>query len=524
MKTIAIALISFISFVFTAHGQPLREKAAMDPIDCALYLNSKRELDLYDTSLVTSLSRLGRYDDILASTSKDLNFKELAHLGLDRLRAGDKVSADKFASAAKHSYERDAYGWTSSDLAQYIELLVGLGKADEAFGIAEKQETLDDHFVLLLQIAEGSIRSTQLDLAKSAIRKIPPNFFFSDARDLIRQSDVFAALGDRSEQVRLLSRIGRVLNSDQPNSLRDYLRLELARRYLSIGDETAARSLWESVSAQASPSDKLVYINALLKYGRVSQAEKMLDSIDPKNFGSYSNGTEVVRIFLSQNHPDKALEYATAISDGDDNFEQQSAFMALADYHISHKEFKGAEKILEIANSKASHIVYRHYAEDSIGASPGSRKAIYIDAIAKRYAALEKFDLAFSATEALDVDDPSAQRTFASAIARLARDNAKHLGLIRVKSLTEKAKMIAVKQDDDCVALEVSIDEADALAQLGQRGGATEIIAALLERSCGQYEESEALVRSGEIFEKYRLTANDHLRRVLSSIIADHGN
>jgi len=313
------------------------------------------------------------------------------------------------------------------------------------------------------------------------------------------------------------------IDSADSFALPDSIRLELIRRYFSIGGEKEAREIWKAVSDQNDLSNRLSYVEILIGNKKIIEALRMLEAMDPKLLGeAHPNGTRAVKAFITLGKTDSALRVAKKMSDDADDYDQQSALMVIVDQFIKQKSITAATEILSFAFRRTSPIVYEHHVEDSIGASSGSRKEHYLTEISKRYMALGDLDQALKVLIAIDADHPRAKENLALNIAEFAEENAKKLAPDKVQSLVARALKIIEDDDFDYSMTRVRTMCVGALAGIGLKEQAVDMIADQVEKYADDEKEAEALIMFGEIFEKYKMTPSDHLQHVLTAILRAH--
>ena len=523
MRIAKTILVSVVACVSMASAQTLREKAETNPLDCAIYLATKNDLEgASGLSLTRILYQVGRFDDtITVGAFERMSFKELSHLGLERLAAGDKISARKFADAAFNYYEADHSGWRASDFSGLIELLIATGRSADAQQIADAEEDTADQANHRLQIAEARFNLGDRQGSAKALERISLSDF-DHSRDLFRLSDLYTKLGSRSQSLDVLTKIEAAVGLNDQDDDPDHIRLQLAKRYYSLGDEEKGKASWGFISDANEARYRIQLAEILAESGNRTTALKILDGIDPSELSQDWNGGAVVKQFLKLGRLDQAWKAAIATSAEFDDYTQQSAFMDVADHYIKAKNTKRASEVLDYAFQRARKVVFEHRAEDSVGASSGSRKATYLKEIAERYLRLDRLDRAYTVLIAIDADHWRAREHLAYNLAKFASASAKKLPLARIKELFAHAVKVIKEADEEIEEALIRLEFAEAYATIGENDVAIEIIAEQLERFADDYGEGHILVRSGEIFEKFKLKSNIRLRSSLVAILEAH--
>jgi len=518
MRKLLTILFALFAFASIAPSQTLRERAETNPLDCALYLVSIEELQ--SSNLAWSLYHVGRYEDLIALKNTFLGFKELSSFGLERLRSGDRRGALRFADAAIARYRADSDGWKASDYAGLVELLIGVGKFDDAEAIASSQEETDDRATILLEIAEAEIKFGDVAGATKALQRFSTDFEFDDEGTTFRHADVMIKLGVIDKAAELLRRLENKLRNDPSNSNSSLI--SLIKRYYTIGHEKEAKAIWESISDLDDLLTQLDYVQTLIAVDKSTEALRMLEALNPTDLGDENlTGPKVAKAYVALGKTTLALRVAKTMSDDIDNYDQQEALMVVADQYIKGKNNKAAREVLDFTFQRAAKIVFEQEPQDST--SSGIRKDHYLSEIIKRYQEIGDLDAALKAVMAINADHPDAKEKLALNIATFAQANVKKLSQAKVQSLMSKALKLT---DDgeylDYKGIQVRTLYAESLAQMGQREKAVDVISDLIQKYADDDTDENALLLPAEIFEKYHLPVTEHLRKSLIAVLEAH--
>jgi len=525
MKHPLAILFVILSLAVTIWAQQTNERAANNPLDCAILLFSKDSSRFGLSDFLTrALFRSGRDSDAIeiARSNKVLfgGFEELSVLGLERLRTGDKVAAIKFANAAFDDYSAEVDGVSADRLFPLVDLMIELGKPEFALKIVEQQGEPEEKAKILVELAKAYFKYGDKDASLNVLETAITVFDSHDYRDMFDRADQFIKLGEKARALDLVSKIENddVILSDKLNL--DKVYCQLFFRFMELGDYKRAASNWEQIANNDDVSARLEFSSGMMRGRRFAEAERVLANVSQEELEQYQVGREVVKQYLELGKTASAERSAKVISVSNDDEDQQDAFLQIADHYIKLKENVAAAAILDLAFRRASKIVFEHEQGQNNGASPGTRKWIYLKNISTRYIQIGKIEQAYTAIAAIYSDHELARERFATGTARFARENAKRLSSTRINQIYVAA-LKAIGEMDSEYRVEIIVNQAEAAAIIGKPDKAADILSEMFANRSDRFPVEYALILAGEVFEKYHLQTNDSLRNSLTKIIED---
>jgi tetratricopeptide (TPR) repeat protein len=507
-----------------AAAQPDREKAVTHPLDCAYYLLTKDSLEsTYSDSLTRTLFRVGRYDEGLAVSAVDDDLPSrwpgLISIGLDQAKAGDWEVARQIADSAFDNFLSED-NLSFPDVAALAQLLAVTSRRGKIQKLIERSEP-GQRLALLRFVAGAYTAKGDRSSALWALDQVLvlPEEAIDNENDhyLIDIADLYSRNGQTSRAIQVLRRLWTAVR--EPDDER--LNKPLYRRLYLYGLKPEALSVWKTVPDPDAIENRLFLSSVLIDNREHVRAETILKGVKKSELETYSYGRQVVKQWLRLSKPKVAENAADLMSDEADHYDQQNAYIQIADFYLASKSPASARTILDKAFAKARTIKFEHRAPDSIGASSGSRKNIYLREIRERWQKMGDLSKALETIRAIADPHPMAQEILVASLARFARNNSRKLPRKQVVDLLTEAVYIT-RADSDDVEVQIMADYAEALAKLRDRVGATDKLAELLEGRKGEYLEGYALLLSGEVFEKYKLPLTDRLRTALSAILDEH--
>ena len=527
MKT-QVAIIALFFFAGLAIAQPDRDTAVGHPLDCAFYLLSKDSLEDGDgLSLTYVFFKAGRYDDALRASKFDDDFTSggggLLSFALERSNAGDLENARPFAEAGFKELRADPEAYLGSALTNVFKLLLDLSDSNriaEVFELGGEER----RFEMLVALAAAHSRlqkHTMVTQVLDEAMRLPDSSLDLETapRSLLAASSMYRNAGSRDRSQAALDRLVRIV--EKPDSGLD-LYDQLFRHHYLVGNKTRAMKYWDRVQDNDDVSKRRFFSSVLIEAKESQKAEAILDGIKQPEFSRYPSGGDVVKQYLLLKRTAKAESVVDRITADPDNYDQQDGYMQIADHYIAGKNSRDARRILDKAFGEARKIEFVHLPQHSVGASPGSRKSIFLRDISERFQKLGDLSKALDALRALDDDHPYAEELLARDLAKFANDNARKLQKKQVFELMNEALAIARKVDADEDEVQIMVHFAEALAKLRDRDGAADKLAELLESPNGMSNSGYALLLAGEVFEKYKLSASDRLRTALTAILDEH--
>ena len=532
MKKAALIFVLLLFSVLNSFPQDLQKKAETNPLDCFFYLLSKddnrSDVDIYQ--LTDVYFQLGRYDEVskVINLLKASNRVEYFTIYSNKLLvSGKRNEASLFLSEAIKNFDK-ADSPSERILPQFIENLIKLNKVQDAANIAnEFADEYDDENIFLL-IAEKLVSNGEIDKANQIIEHY--SFPTSSKDNLIRARVglLYAKLKQTEKAALIVSNLRQnafVGETDlKTENIRRKLLFPLIKIYLELGETEKSFELWNQYGNQEDFYEYSQFTKDLLSHGQKEKVSTLLFQMQSDKKQMQRCGTEIVKTYLSLEQIDNAFYAAKNMSDDFDNFCQQDSFMILADKFIAENKINSALEVLDFAFERARKIVYKHEAMNSVGASSGSRKEIYLGQIYSRLMKLKKFDKAFTVFSSIDSENSHAKEFYAEHLIDFVKQQVKTLPRKKIYEFLTKAQD-TVKEDEEYYPIKINLLSAEIFAQIGEKAKAVKMITKGLEvakESCC-YEKT-FLVFAGKVFEENKLTADANLKKILREYISDTGN
>lgn len=269
------------------------------------------------------------------------------------------------------------------------------------------------------------------------------------------------------------------------------------------------------------PNDISWYSDFLINTGNIEIAKPYL--LELQNNEAYLNtsGKYLVRGYLKLNDVETSARIAKTMSDEDDNYDQQDALMLVADRYISDGKNDSALEIINFAYRKAQKVGEENPAYASIGASPLTRKIIYLREIRERLFNLKRFAKGLDVVNSLKIRDDHFQEFYAESLVEFVKRQTKTLPRKGIYTLLEFAQKI-FDEDEDYNLMEIRIKIAEIYTQMGEKTKAVELLAKILDEAKeNSYREDDILLSAGKVFEQNKLKADANLKKILKAYIED---
>lgn len=532
MKKLSFLIAVFIFLAGNIFAQDLRKKAEENPLFCALYsLKKEGDLSALDLSRLTQVFfELDKTEDLFyaINLAEENDDKAALFINYSRefLKIGKKTEADKFLTEAVKIINKDNHP-DIFHLKWLVEDLISLERSDEAVKIAEifADEFGDND--ITTAVAEEFVKRGQTEKLRQFLAQ--PFFPHESENNLTRAKIalIYAKLKQPEKARKILEEIKQTAffgetENDANNNRREIL-FPILRVHLALGENDKAFELWNVRGDQDDFYENRLFIDDLIAYGQMDKVSLLLVQMQLKTEEFARNGYIVVEIYLKIGDVESALSAAKNMSDNDDNYWQQDSFMKLADRFISDGNPNAAENILDVAFGRAKKIIFQHDGMDSVGASTGSRKTIYLGNIYQRLIKLKRFDKAFLVINSIGSNHWKAKEFIAASLADFVSQQIKTLPRKRIREILTKIQNIYDKEDEgDYHYINTQLLVAKIYAQMEDKTKAVELIAKVLEEakeSCCY--EDDFLIAAGKVFEQNKLKADANLRKVLKKYIAD---
>ena len=526
MKNIALLIAVFIFLAGNSFAQDLRKKAETNPLDCALYLLAKDKNFVDTDNLARTFLEVRRFDDALRVFDFEENsyskFMWLSHYGKKLLEENRRDEANKFFTKA-FVVLRDEEKWAGENrLPDFVSGLIQLNRSAEALEVLEHQKYDDDKAEIFISFADTYLKLGQTDKAIKALQTaFELRNSFEDSDNLFLIARLYAKLKQFDEALKVLKHIENDAVQITDTDDRHAVFLRLIPVYLQINQKERAYQTWQQNGDLSDSADVFSFASFLIENGNVEMAKPyLLQLADDKEFLGGRYGEGFVRLQLKLNDLETASTIARTMSDENDDYFQQEALMLVADRFIAEGKNDSALEILDFAFGRARKIVYEHNPMDSVGASSGSRKEIYLGHIFERLMKLKQFDKAFLVFNAIDSEHHFARDFLAGHMVEFAKQQTKTLPRKKIYTFLAEAQNIV--KDEEYHSIDITLRSAEVYAQMGEKAKAVEMLTKVLEEALESccYDD-DFLLSAGKVFEQNKLKADANMKKVLLKFIID---
>lgn len=338
---------------------------------------------------------------------------------------------------------------------------------------------------------------------------------------LLLIATVYSKIDKPDTANKILERIEKAAVIMTDENERNRIFLGLMSAYLQNNQSEKAFALWQQYGDVNDGDDVLFFAKSVLDFKGFDAAAPYLLQIRQNPEFVRRNGDKLVDIYLRQNDVETAVSIAKTMSEDNDSYDQQKAFMLIADWFIKNGKNNSAIEILNFAYQRAGKIVYVHNPQDSIGASSGSRKEIYLGHIYRKLIDLKQFDRAFAVFSSINSEHIFSREFFAEHLVDFAKLQINSLPHKKIVELLAKAQNIV--KDDDYHEIDIKIRTADVYAAMNEKTKAVKLLNQALaegQESCC-YEEM-ILLQVAKVFESNNLKADAQMKQVLSEYISEN--
>jgi tetratricopeptide (TPR) repeat protein len=526
MKKAGFILSVVLLAVVSVFAQDFEKRATENPFECALFLISKGEISAYSDFFAQNLVKQGRYDEAIDLIKRGKIFSAenelMIKLGNKLTDDGKPEAADKFLSEAlKNLREEDA--WDDNYAPLLAAGLIRRNRIAEANEVVLRQEGEADKAAVLTKIAEAYFNLGQRETAENYLNEafaLRDSFDdFDQVLDIIDLSVKYSSPPNAAEFLRLAEESVRS-NGDETPSVRT--RARLALYYFKINQKAKAFKIWNDFYDEEDADDSLSLTLTLLKNNDTQNALALFNKTRLDADQSVSYGLTLVQIYLRLNDSKAAFRIAQAMSKNVDDYSQQAAFMMIADKFIEEKKANEALPVLDLAFRRAAEVGETHRDQDSIGASPLTRKIQYLRNIRDRYLKLNRFEQALGVLNPLKIRDDHYQYFYSETLIEYVGKQLKTLPRRKIDELLTKATNV-FDADEDYRQRFAAMKIAELYAQIGDKPKALEILTGALQRTLEESSNREDfLMLASIVFEKYDLKADANLKKVLGRIIDEN--
>lgn len=521
--------VSVINF-----AQVTESQAIENPLDCAFYLQLKEKPDDRIWSDIQSLAyfyfQVGKFGKVIQTIQlledKGLIVDEFVRYSNELIEQKNFAVANRFLDKSFRNLDRKNYP-RESTLAQLAKNLVTLNREKEAFDIANKFADKEEVVSISLSIAKSFLKANKFKALNEFIKQ---DSFPKHSSDYDIQAEI-ALIYAKVNQAEKAKKVIKYLQKNAFDGLVE-VKLDNAQRRilpllwkvnLELNEVDKAFEIFNQYDNNENYFVTFQFISDLISFQHYPQAIKLLHQLE-NNKQKFDNfGSRIVEAYLKLGNIDYAVSIAKSISDQEDNYGQQAAFIHLANSFINAGEIKKADEILDFAFQRARKIVYRHETMESVGSSSGSRKQIYLRQIADKYIFLKEYQKAYLVIKSINSDHHFAKEFVAENLIKLAKIQVKTLPKKEIENLLTEANSVFSADEEDYSSNLIKALSAEVYARLGAKTKATDMLAEVLKfgrESCCY--ENNLLLTVGKIFEQNELQPTLNLKKVLKTIIEDN--
>jgi hypothetical protein len=523
-NNVVFTLVLIVCAAQIIFSQGPLKNAESNPLDCAMHLLIADPQRFNQFELFSTFYEAGRYDEAI----KTLEFEDngqLRHLVFftrklveDNKTAGAKKFLDRISLLLSDNESK----WDADELIALAPILIRTGRTDEAVLLVKKVEDEEDRVKAAVGISRALLDSNYPELSLKTLEGL---YEIADSEGKAGVIELYARLKQKEKAEKLLADFEPGAFIDQKfYSNRPFILFSLINANLALGKIDRALELWQQYGKNDVAVEHIKLIDALSEFGYKDKSLFYLNQIAADKNLIKNAGADITERLLKLNDINRATAFSKQISDDIDSYEQQKALMAVADKLIEDGKTGPALEILDFAFQRAKKIVYEHGPMDSVGASSGSRKEIYLGQIYERLVRLEQFDKAFAVFNAIGSDQ--AKDFVARHLVDFAGRQIETLPRKKIYEYLKLAQDLVTDEEADVYdPIEIKLLSAEVYARMGEKDKAVKLIAAVLEEALESccYERT-ALISAGKIFEKYKLRTDACIRKVLREYITEAEN
>lgn len=529
MKKLFIAVILITILAEAVLAKDLRARTQLNPLDCALYLLQEDSKDIDSSQaevLANAFWQSGRRDDAFRTIKlvqrPDDQVRMMSRLISELILNNEKAESKKFLlEAFAVAQTEDDWSSSSFELSQLAAKLAAVSLDAEAVKLSEISSEAYVKTDVLIEIAAKYANRNEnekaLRLLVNALQTAQETD--SEFEYKAKIGFVYAKANQPQKALSLLTEVEQVyLPSLDGDNRRDVL-FSLISGFIVVGEIEKAFLLWQTYGDLQDNYSIRKVADAFLAD---NQKDKMLLVLAQTTDVDYSL---LVEFYLKLNEKQKAFKAAIQISESFDNYEQQTALLKVADKFIADGEAEPALEIIDFAFVRVKKIDTSEpeTAFHSIGATPASRKARYICAVADAYMRLEQFDKALAAINSLEKPFYRAEKLTDFAEKQIGKAPARKIA----GYLSQALQIVRTSKEQflDANRYMVMAKIANASARTGAKNNANSILAEILSKQeeikseGGENHLFEVLTKVGVVFEKYDLPVDAKVKKQLQLII-----
>lgn len=519
---LTLILISTNSLL--ANGE-LRKKATESPLDTALYLLSIDEGNVDADKLLHAFFQAKRYDE--AIRSGDLCSYQSSHLELfarlsnDLLTRGDRANAAKFLDKGMELVRDD--GWDSSGAEHILRPLILAGRKDDAFEIVSNRSGDKKAWAM------ANIGSAVFDQghAEEALVHFNDAYELRDSFDSDRPYFLswlayrYITLDRKDRVLEIIENLKSLARAEEDVDRRESLE-NIVLLYFKIGEYEQARNLWREYSEADDSLDLRSLLYGLKLANKLEESMPLVKELEER--GEPDEIDDIVRLYVHMNDLENAARVAKNLSLENDSYEHQEALMMIADKYVETGKRSAALEILNFAMKRTAAVGEEHPTDASIGASPLTRKVIYLENLRERFLKLQRYDRVAALPSALKTRNFNAKTFIAHNYLELAKAQAKTLPKKELNLLVDRAIKISYdKEDLETFHYKVVSDVVKTYAIIGEKEKAIALLTKTLKETHDKdtYYLDEVLVLLGAASHESKLKMTPALKAVLLDIVAE---
>lgn len=529
MRRPFIIFALFLLATTNIFSRDLQKKAEENPLDCAFYaLSQDKNAPSHKIDALAKVFFDLRHFDALLYTIDlaDGNYSKLHFLlrySFESIKNGNNILANRLLNRAMHllrttddedEWDHDSAGSISERLAVDLALM---NRFTDVFEIISHQSENEYQVKLLVSVAETLSRDQKNEKSLKILKEISK--FEESSKDLdttIKIAEIYARLGSNENAFALLKKLENDISTESNQNYRSRDFFNLIPIYLKIGQTELALTLWNQNRDPENSSDTYFLASQLIENGHAEKAKPYLleieeDKESPKMFRAF-----LVETYLKFNDIVSASKIAKTTF-LDDDYHQQRALMILTDRFTLDGETEKALDILDFAFQKAVKVGEEHLPEHSIGASPLTRKVIYLRNIRDRYFKLRQFDRGLAIVNSFKSNDSRAKEFYALSIIEYVRQQASKIARKKASELLSRAENF-VDEDDDYQLTRIRLATAEVYAKLGEKSKAVQTLTKILETI---EIDDEELILVGKVFAANNLKSDAKMRTVLRRLVEE---
>jgi FimV-like protein len=515
MKNLISLFLILILANVSIFAQDVPAKAKENPVDFALYYFQKEKSTYYD-QLPQMFAKFGRYDDaITLINQEDNSYSKLDFLSLisiDLVESGNLKEANRFLDLA-FTVLKDDEEWTYGRLNYLIPSFIKTNRSEEAFEILSHQEDDEDKAKIFIALAGTYFKLGNNELGEK---------FLNDAFELRLAFDSFNNYDFLSISMKYSPKIAlEYLQQKEKDFLsiddekdRNRAYFDLIHYYLKLKQTKKAFQLFKEFSDKDDSLHSINLILLLLKSNDKENAISLFKKIKLNDDKSSRYGETLVEIYLQLNDIKSAYNTALEMSKSPDDYKQQESFMCIVDKYIADKKTNEALNLLDFAYKRAVKVEETHLPQHSIGASPLTRKIIYLRAIKERYFKLKMYEKGLAVLNAIKTRNDFYQEFYAETLTDFTKQQLKTFSRKTIDENLKKAINI-FDENEYYNRLNAKIEIAKVYIKLGDKEKATDLLAEVLSE---EESNSDFIFVVAKTFGENNLKTTPKMKEVLEKI------